>query len=126
MGGEDVLYAGPGNDNFTGGDDNDILDGGKGNDFLAGGGGDDILISRDGYDFLDGGADIDLYRIYPTHSHAHYYEEGCTQILTTEDETIEFRTNDEKCVLQVDIWELAYYLEEKTMFKWDIWLTEDG
>ena len=100
---------------------NDIVDGGKGNDYLFGGtydyprrnmyinvaDGDDILISRDGYDYLNGQGDCDLYRIYPTHSHYHYFEEGCTQVVTQSFETIEFRTNDDRCAVQVDVWELT-------------------
>ena len=32
---------------------------------------------------------------------------GCTQVVTQNFETIEFRTNDDRCAIQVDIWELT-------------------
>ena len=72
------MSAGPGDDVINGFAGNDIIDAGKGEDALFGELGEDILISRDGYDYLAGGPDCDLYRIYPTHTHWHYFEEGCT------------------------------------------------
>ena len=128
--GNDTYYGGPGNDIVDGMAGDDFIDGGLGDDTLKGGAGEDVLISRDGYDLLDGGDDCDRFIIYPTHDHEHHYEEGCTQLVnTTEDETIEFRTKDDKCKLELDIWELSFYLDNwaaNAIYKWDVWLTEDG
>jgi len=81
--GNDVIYAGAGNDfvSANGGDDEvyggsgtDVLFGDGGNDFIAGGDGDDVLIgdnhpdrlpiSEHGDDYLDGGSGNDTLRGY--------------------------------------------------------------
>ncbi|MEM8837521.1 MAG: LamG-like jellyroll fold domain-containing protein [Pseudomonadota bacterium] len=45
-GGDDVLQGGYGNDTLYGGDGNDVIDGGHGEDFLYGGAGNDFLIAQ--------------------------------------------------------------------------------
>ena len=129
--GDDVAIGGPGDDVIAGGDGDDTLDGGAGTDVLLGGDGADTLISRGGYDLLVGGEGCDRYRVYPTHDHDHHREEGCTQIAgTTEDETIELRTADDRCVLEIGVWELTMYMngfaDPTATWKWDVWLTEEG
>jgi Ca2+-binding RTX toxin-like protein len=55
-----LVLAGPGADNVTGGPVRDQLQGGSGSDRLAAGGGRDVLLGKSGNDKLIGGIDDDL------------------------------------------------------------------
>jgi Ca2+-binding RTX toxin-like protein len=67
--GDDVFFAGAGDDTVSGGGgtdllfgqaDNDLIDGGDGDDMLSGGEGNDEIYSGDGFDRIDGGAGDDV------------------------------------------------------------------
>jgi Ca2+-binding RTX toxin-like protein len=55
-----LVLAGRGNDQVTGGQLRDSINGGSGNDRMTGRGGKDVLIANSGGDKLSGGADDDL------------------------------------------------------------------
>lgn len=59
--GDNLIYAGAGNDRITAGAGNDTLYGEEGNDQLNGGAGDDLLIGGIGNDTLNGGTGNDIY-----------------------------------------------------------------
>lgn len=60
--GDDIIFAGTGDDSISGDDGNDTLYGEAGDDFIAGGNGNDNLNGTDGSDTLVGGQGNDLLR----------------------------------------------------------------
>ena len=59
--GDEVFYAGAGNDSIYGYDGNDTIYAGDGDDYLYGGDGDDILVAGAGNDYMQGGYGADTY-----------------------------------------------------------------
>ena len=61
-----------------------------------------------------GGFGSDHYVIEPTHEVLdHHFEEGCTIIQgLEEEESITFQLEDKSCILEVDAWELLWYIPE--------------
>jgi len=78
LGGNDIFFAGSGDDEIDGSDGNDRIEAGAGDDTLTGGAGDDSLYGGVGSDVLDGGAGADIIGTSgglgqpgPTHSVLH-------------------------------------------------------
>jgi hypothetical protein len=75
-------------------------------------------VSRGGYDDLLGSLNPThplRFVIEPTHDAEpfHHFGPGCTTVhYVTESDIIELRTEDQSCKLEIDAWELIWYLDE--------------
>jgi len=89
------------------------------------------LVSRGGYDSLfDPSEEQTIFVIEPTHEAEpfHHFGQGCTRIFDVEDcDIIELRNEDQSCKLEIDGWEMLWYVPDLTENRhFDVWLTRDG
>jgi hypothetical protein len=92
---------------------------------------DDVeVVSRGGYDIIfDSSTGFTRYVVEPTHDAEpfHHFGAGCTTLsLVDEMDTIELRFEDLSCKLEVDAWELMWYIVTEEFVTFDVWLSTDG
>jgi len=101
------------------------------------------LVSRGGYDSLfDPSEEQTIFVIEPTHEAEpfHHFGPGCTKIFGLDEcDIIELRNEDQSCKLEIDGWEMIWYLPDclpldeepfedcsNDNLHFDVWLTRDG
>lgn len=89
------------------------------------------MVSRGGYDALwDPTPYPTIFVVEPTHEAEpwHHFGPGCTKLFGVNlDDIIELKNEDHSCKLEIDGWEMIWYVPDlEENFHFDVWLTRDG